>query len=165
MKLSTPNDLFFDQLKDIYSVESQVILTLTDLADHATEEALKSLLLEHEGASERQKKTVSAILKRHGVDPGGDICKAMKGLIDGGNEHLAKAEDPLVRDLLLIAHWNRIEHYEIAAYGFTTSLARSLGLTRDAEELAEILEEETTTARQLAEIASGIFGVPAGDMQ
>lgn len=160
MKIASPTDLFFDQLRDLYSVESQVILTLPDLAEHASNPTLRNLFLEHEGASLRHKEIVTAIFERHGVDPGGDICKAVKGLIDGGNEHLAKAEDPMVRDLLLIAHCGRIEHYEIAAYRFTTSLAESIGFSRDAAELGEILQEEEQTARRLATAGAELFGVP-----
>ena len=161
MKIAAPTDLFFDQLRDLYSVESQVILTLPDLADQASNATLRDLLLQHESASLRHKKTVAAIFKRHGADPGGDTCKAMKGLIDGGNAHLAKTEDPLVRDLLLVAHCGRIEYYEIAAYRFTTSLAECLGLSRDAAELAAILEQEEQTAVSLAGIGAEIFGTPA----
>ncbi len=164
MKITNPNDLFFDQLKDLYSVESQVVLTLPDLAEKASDRSLKALLLDHEGETLRHKEVVTAVFERHGVDPGGDICKAMKGLIDGGNEHLAKTEDPSVRDLLIIAHCNRMEHYEIAAYGFTVALAECLGLTRDASDLTEVLEEERRTARQLGAIAAEIFGAPAGNL-
>ena len=160
MKIASPHDLFFDQLRDLYSVESQVILTLPDLAEHATNRMLRDLLLQHEGASLRHKEIVTGIFDRHGVDPDGDICKAMKGMIDGGNEHLAKAEGHLVRDLLLIAHCGRIEHYEIAAYRFITSLAGCVGFSRDAGELGEILAEEEQTARRLAAVGSELFGAP-----
>jgi len=165
MKLNSPTELFFDQLKDLYSVESQVILTLPDLADNASDPALRSLLLDHEGESERHKTIVKRIFETHGRNPGGDICKAIKGLIEGGNEHLAKAEDPLVRDLLLIAHCNRIKHYEIAAYGFTVALAQCVGLINDARALGDILSDEREFARHLESIAEELFGAPVGGLQ
>jgi ferritin-like metal-binding protein YciE len=165
MNIAYPQDLFFDQLKDLYSVESQVILTLPELAEQAHNKTLRRLLAEGEGASVRQKQRLTTIFKHYAVDPGGDICKAMKGLIDGGNEHLAQTEDTVVRDLLLVAHTNRILHYEIAAYSFTATLAECAGFTREAGELQESLEEERAMARQLASAAAEIFGTPAGVLQ
>lgn len=165
MNLTYPQDLFFDQLRDLYSVESQVILTLPELAEQAQNETLRRLLAGGEGASLRQKERLAAMFDRHAVDPGGDICKAMKGLIDGGNEHLAQTADPLVRDLLLVAHTNRILHYEIAAYSFAATLAECAGFAREARQLEESLEEERSMARQLAGTAAEIFGTPAGLLQ
>ena len=157
MKIRNPNDLFFDQLRDICSVESQLILAFPDLAGKAESDGLRRWLLEHEEKTPRQKQLVLAIFRRHGEDPGGDICKAMKGLIDGGNEHLAKTGDSVVRDLLLVAHCNRIKHYEIAAYEFATNLAASIGLSKEQGELGAILDEEREATRALAEIGAGLF--------
>ena len=158
MRIRNPNDLFFDQLRDIRSVECQVILTLPELAEKAEAPSLRAWLQDHEEMTSRHKQAVLSIFERHGEDPGGDICKAMKGLIDGGNAHLAKTEDAVVRDLLLVAHCNRIKHYVIAAYEFTTALAGRIGFPRDQQELAAILEEETSATQALAAIASGLFG-------
>lgn len=165
MSIAYPQDLLFDQLRDLYSVESQVILTLPELAEQAQNETLRRLLAEAEGTSVRQKERLCEIFARHAVDPGGDICKAMKGLIDGGNQHLAQTEDTVIRDLLLVAHSNRILHYEIAAYSFTATLAECAGFSREAAALQESLEEERDAARQLAGAAAEIFGSPAGLLQ
>ena len=127
MNFSDPTDLFFVQLRDLCSAKSQVILTLPELAAHASSPGLRNLLLDHERDSIRHKKTIATIFKRHGVDPEGKICEAIGGLIKSGNGYLAKTGNPQVRDLLLVAHCNRLEHYEIAAYGFTVSLAQHLG--------------------------------------
>ena len=158
MNICNPTDLFFDQLRDICSVESQVILTLPDLAERADSTSLHRWLVSHEEKAVHQKESVISIFERHGKNPCGDICKAMKGLIDGGNEHLAKTCDTVVRDLLLVAHCNRIKYYEIAAYGFATDLAGSIGLSWDQQELAAILEEERKSIRALTGIAAGLFG-------
>jgi len=95
LTFSTPSDLFFDQLRDLHSVESQVILTLPDLAEQAGDPSFRKLIAAHEEDSMRHKDVIVSIFERHG--------KASKGLIDGGNEHLAKTEDAVVRDLLLVA--------------------------------------------------------------
>lgn len=160
MNIRTPSDLFFDQLKDLHSVESQVIDTLPDLADHANHEGLKSLLIDHEGESVRQKQAISGIFGHHGVDPGDSVCLGMRGLIEGGNQQLSMTEDSHVRDLLLIAHCTRINHYEIAAYGITRLLAEHVGFERDTGVLQQSLEEEMTFSRQLAAIASELLDAP-----
>jgi ferritin-like metal-binding protein YciE len=165
MSIAYPQDLFFDQLRDLYSVESQVILTLPELAEQAQNETLRRILTEAEGASVLQKQRLCEIFRRHAAEPGGDICKAMKGLIDGGNEHLAQTGDTVVRDLLLVAHTNRILHYEIAAYSFTATLAECAGFHREAAALNESLEEERKAAGRLASAAAEIFGTPAGVLQ
>ena len=165
MNFGDPTDLFFDQLRDLYSAKAQVILTLPELAEYASSSDLRSLLLSHEHESLLHKKTIAAVFERHGADPDGEICEAIRGLIKGGNAHLAKIDNPQVRDLLLVAHCNRMEHYEIAAYGFTVSLAQHLGFSKDAYDLAEMLGEEQEMTRHLAKVAASIFGerIPAPD--
>jgi ferritin-like metal-binding protein YciE len=158
MKLKHPTDLFFDQLRDLYSVESQVILTLPHLAAAASHPDLRRLLAGHEKQSEQQKNLLLSLFERCDQEPNGDICKAMKGLIEGGNEHLARTEDSKVRDLLVIAHCNRIKYYEIAGYGFAMGLAECIGLYREAEVLAAILDEEKGITHRLAACASNMFG-------
>ena len=160
MKLADPTDLFFEQLRELYSAESQVILTLPELAEGASLPSLRNLLLKHEGESLRHKRVIGGIFDRHRADPEGEICKAVKGLIKGCNHHLAKTEDPRVRDLLVAAHCNRIEHYEIAGYGFTLSLAQCVGLQKDSDDLLGVLQEEQEMSRRLAEVTKAILGSP-----
>lgn len=165
MTITSSKDVFFDQLKDVNSVEDQVTATMPDLAEWATETTLKNLLSRHHAASERHRQEVKAIFDAHDVDPGDDVCKAMEGLIEGGNQHIAMAGDPIVRDLLLIAHSSRIAHYAIAAYGFTFAIAESAGLEPEAQGLATIHGEQTAFYKHLAEIAFEVFGVPVGGLR
>jgi ferritin-like metal-binding protein YciE len=160
MNLEHPDDLLHDQLRDLYSAESQVILTLPELARQARHPALRRLLVDHEKQSLEQKERLQRVAGRHDIDPSGDLCKAMQGLIEGGNEHLGKVEDPLVKDLLLIAHCNRIKHYEIAGYGFILSLAECLGRREDAEDFALTLDQEKDFVAGLAKQGNALFGLP-----
>jgi Mn-containing catalase len=162
MPISGATSVFFDQLKDIRSVEDQVTETMPDLVGWATDASLGSLLGRHQLESERHQVEVAAIFEGHGVDPGNDPCKAMEGLIEGGNQHIRQAADSVSRDLLIIAHTTRIAHYEVAAYGFASAIARRASLTTEAEVLTEILNEEQDFLLALAQIARERFGVPVG---
>jgi ferritin-like metal-binding protein YciE len=162
MSIRTSNDIFFDQLKDIHSVEEQVTETLPDLIGWATAAPLKSLLERHLLESQRHREEVREIFDRHDVKPGDDPCKAMEGLIEGGNQHIELAADATSRDLLLIAHTTRIAHYEVAAYGFASAIAATAGLAAEADALSEILGEEQEFLAALADIATDRFGVPVG---
>lgn len=162
MTITRSQEVFFDQMKDLNSVEDQITDTLPYLAGWATDSALKKLLGDHLLESRRHRHDVKAIFARHGTDPGTDVCKAIQGLIEGGNRHIERAADPVIRDLLLIAHNNRIVHYEIAAYGFTAAIAATAGFRTESVTLAAILEEERAFAAKLAKIGADEFGVPVG---
>ncbi len=158
MTLDHPTDLFFDQLRVLYSAKAQVILTLPELAARATFPDLRRLLSDHEKPSHRQKAMLLSIFERHGAPPGGEICSEVKTLIECGGERLARAGDDKVRDLLLVSHCNLIKHYEIAGFGFATSLAECLEMHREAEVLASILAQEKDLTHRLARTAADLFG-------
>lgn len=101
MTLSTSKDIFFDQFKDLNSVEDQVVETLPDLVAQASTEPLRAVSPPTKARPYDIAQEVKAIFEAHGIDPGDDICKAMQGLIEGGNRHLEMASNPTVKDLLL----------------------------------------------------------------
>ena len=157
MNPKSPADLYFGQLRDLYSVESQVILTLPELAAATSPSPLREFLQDQEPLAMRRKRRLQGIFKRHHAPSDGDICEGMKGLIHGGNRHIAMAKNPVVRDLLLIAHCSRIKHYEIAAYQFAATLAGYLDYPKDLETLAEMLGEAKEAEGRLEAFASGMF--------
>lgn len=157
MTLDNPYDLLFDQLRDIHDFECQLSPSFTELAVRATWPDLGVLLQDHGRECDRQRDRVRGIFSRHGVPIGDDRCKAIEGLIEGGNKHLDEATDPQVVDLLLVAHCNRIKHYEIAAYSFTASLADCLGYKEDAAVLEQSLGEEHEVKQALAQCAANVF--------
>ena len=157
MKTKNPNDLFFDQLLDLYSVETQLAAAMPQLVTMTTCPELKELLMRHTDQTDQQRARLIGLFDHHGLSPGNDKCKAMEGLIQGGEAHLKGVEDLPTRDLMMIAHCLRIEHYEIAAYGITHRLAEMLGLSTEAAILKTILEEETHAARSLRVLEGPVF--------
>ncbi len=157
MKTESPQDLFFDQVQDLYSVETQLVAALPHLLPLTSLPELRDLLVRHAGQTERQRQMVIKIFQDNGVEIGNDSCKAMKGLIDGGYAHLEEVTEPKTRDLMMIAHCLRIEYYEIAAYSITARLAASLNMTGEAGILHEILSEEEKAAEHLLALEPLIF--------
>jgi len=157
MKTETPRDLFFDQLRDLYSVETQLAASLPRLVTLTASPELRELLMRHTDQTDQQRAKLIGIFDLHGLAPGNDKCKAMEGLIEGGDAHLKEVSEPTTRDLMMVAHCLRIEHYEIAAYGITQRLAEGLGLSTEARILKEILAEEEREALSLRVLECPIF--------
>lgn len=157
MKLKEPLDLLADQLRDLYSAECQTILTSPELANRATYPRLKRILADEEKAGLERKQILRRIAERHNFNLEGDLCRAMQGLIEGGNQHLDMADDNMVADLLIVAHFNRIKHYSIAGYGFALALAECFDDNEGSAELLGVVERDRSVIHALARIAADIF--------
>lgn len=157
MKIGSPHELLIDQIRDLYSVETQVSRTMPELAARATEPALQDFLDAQGAASLRHIGRLQRAAAALGSTAEGDVCKAMEGLIEGGDKHIDMAVGPLVTDLILTAHTNRIIHYKIAGYDVSAALAKELGVPGTDSLLVETLEEETAAAKGLAEAAAKAF--------
>ena len=157
MKLNSCIDLFFDQIRDLLSVERQLQDSLPDLLRRAQAPDLRRVISDHIPENRRQRERLEAIFTEHGVRIGNDVSKAMAGLIEGGDEHLAAADDPRVADLLIIAHCSRIKHYEMAGYGFAACLGDCVGFAKEAGILNEILGEERAMHLALLQAAASLF--------
>ncbi len=155
----TPRDLFLDQLRDIYSMEGQICESMPRLAAMCTDRALREMIESHAEQNRDQLTEIVAIFERWGQSPGDDSCKAIAGLIQGGTTHLEAVEDPNTRDLMMIAHCLRIEHYEMAAYVITGRLAGRLGMMRESEILSGLLAEETEMACALLGLEPDLFQI------
>lgn len=157
--VATTLDFFFDQLRDIYSMEVQLCESLPHLVALTTHEPLRALLEGHAHQNCNQIAEIAAIFERHGKSPGNDKCMAMEGLISGGTIHLEGVENPYLRDLMMIAHCHRIEHYEMAAYEITTLLSGRLGLSREPGILSELLADEKDMAAALMLLEPELFEI------
>jgi len=153
MSIQSPLDLLVDQIRDLYSAESQVVLTLPELAAASPEEELRNLLLRLEQHAMKHKERLREACERLKTHPDGDICKAMQGLIEGGNQHIDQAKERQTKALILIAHVNRILHYQIGGYSFATALAGQLGLEEIENSLNTTLREENAGVCALADAA------------
>lgn len=157
MKLKTLSDLLEDQLKDIYNAETQLVKALPKMAKAATSPQLKQAFELHLEETLAQVERLDQVFKRLDIKPGRKKCKAMEGLIAEGSETISEDAEPMVHDAALIAAAQRVEHYEIAAYGCVRTFAELLGDHETAELLQESLDEESQADSKLTEIAmSGI---------
>jgi len=142
-----------EQLRDLYSAENQLVKTLPKMAKAATSETLREAFESHldetRGHVERLQK-IATILE---FKPGGKRCKAMEGLIEEGSEVLDEKGDGSVLDVALIGAAQRVEHYEIAAYGTARAIAERLGQTKVMQLLQETLDEEGEADRKLTQIS------------
>lgn len=156
MAVTTANDLFLDHLKDTYSAEKQAIRAYPRLAKAVSspelKEALQTHLEETKGQVERLDRIFEILEKRSG----GKTCEGMKGLIEEAQEHAEEIEDETVLDSALIAAAQKMEHYEIAAYGTMAAFATAIGEQEIAKLLSETLEEEKATDQKLTAIAETV---------
>jgi ferritin-like metal-binding protein YciE len=157
MKLMTLQDLLIEQLKDLYSAENQLVKALPKMAEAASSAELKEAFESHLVETETHVSRLEQIFQRLNAKPGRKKCKAMAGLVEEGKETIDENAEPMVHDAALIAAAQRVEHYEIAAYGTARTFATILGDDETAELLQTTLDEEGECDKKLTEIAmSGI---------
>lgn len=147
--------LYIDQLRDLFSAETQLIAALPDMAANATDEGLRDAFNHHLDETRTQRARLQEICGFHSAAPEGEDCDAMRGLIKEATKHVANTEMGSVRDAVLIASGNRVEHYEIAAYGVARAFAECLGYDEDVRLLTKSIEEEGAADQTLTKIASG----------
>jgi ferritin-like metal-binding protein YciE len=151
--MSTLQDLYIDQLHDLYDAEQQITDALPKMARHATSSSLRAGFEEHLKETKEQIQRLDQIFKGLGIDSGSEKCEAMRGIIKEGEELMGKDAAQEVLEAGLIASAQRVEHYEIAAYGTVRTLARQLGRDDDAELLSKTLSEEKETDSKLTTMA------------
>jgi ferritin-like metal-binding protein YciE len=153
MAMETLQDLYVHELKDIYNAEKQILQALPKMAKKANHNDLKQAFEEHQRVTEEQVRRLDTIFSDLGQNPSGKKCKGMEGLIEEGEEILEEDADPDVRDAALIAAAQRVEHYEIAAYGTARTYARQLGFDNHVDLLQRTLDEEGETDKRLTKLA------------
>jgi ferritin-like metal-binding protein YciE len=165
MKMRSLQDLFVEELRDLYSAENQILKALPKMAKAATSDELRSAFEEHLEQTRVHVERLDQIFERLGARAKGKKCKAMEGLIEEGKEVMKEAEDPMVLDAALIGAAQRVEHYEIAGYGCARTYARLLGEEEAADLLQETLNEEGETDEKLTEIAESTINVEAAQAE
>lgn len=155
MKMRRLDDLYLDQLKDLYSAEKQLVQALPKMAKAATTEELKMGFEQHLEQTKTHVNRLEQIFTSLGSSPGRKKCEAMEGLVKEGQEAIELEGDPIIRDAALIAAAQRVEHYEIASYGTVRTLANHLGHKEQMELLQTTLDEEGATDKQLTTLAEG----------
>jgi len=156
MKLDSLRELYIEELKDLYSAENQITKALPKLAKTATNPRLRQGFEEHLEQTKGHVQRLEQIFEALGEKPTGKICEGMKGLLKEGDEMATEEGDSDVIDAGLISAAQRVEHYEIAAYGSVATYAELLGEDEAVELLTQTLEEEKETDKKLTQVAKKI---------
>jgi ferritin-like metal-binding protein YciE len=149
-------ELYIDELKDLYSAENQLLKALPKMAKAATSEELSSAFTEHLEQTKGQVQRLEQIFEMLEENPKGKKCVGMEGLVKEGAEMMGEDFEDEVMDAGLIGAAQRVEHYEIAAYGTARAFAELLGESEHASLLAETLEEEKETDQKLTQLSEQI---------
>lgn len=152
-KITTLEQLFVEQLKDLFDAENQLIEALPKMAEAAHAAPLKKGFQVHLKETKEHARRLERILKSLGEEPTGKTCKAMQGLVKEGSETISEDASPAVKDAALIAAAQRVEHYEIAGYGCVRTYATLLGRKSEARILETTLKEEAATDKKLTAAA------------
>jgi ferritin-like metal-binding protein YciE len=155
MRLETLQDLFEEELHDLHSAETQLVEALPKMAQAASHDELREAFEHHLQETRDHVNRLEDIYGELGISPSTEKCEAMEGLIAEGEELIKAEGDPTVKDAALIGAAQRVEHYEIAAYGTARELAKELGHEHAEELLDQTLDEESNADKLLNKIATG----------
>ena len=153
MELEHLMNLYVDELKDVYSAEQQILSALPKMASKAKNAELRTAFENHRVMTQEQVKRLDRIFGDLKQSPTGKKCKGMEGLLEEGKEMMEEDADPDVMDAAMISSAQRVEHYEIAAYGTLRTYANQLGLKDHAQLLQTTLDEEGNTDKLLTGLA------------
>ena len=156
MKLETLRELYIDELKDLYSAETQITKALPKLVETATNSALRQAFEHHLEETMSHVTRLEQIFEGLNESPKGKTCEGMKGLLKEGDERAGEDGDADVLDAGLISAAQRVEHYEIAAYGSARTYAELLGEREAVRLLTDTLEEEKAADTKLTLVARKI---------
>lgn len=163
MTMDTLQELYLEQLQDVYDAEKQLVKALPKMAKTATHEELKAAFEQHLEQTEEHVARLERIFEELGEKPKGKKCKAMQGLVEEGKEMMEEDASSDVMDAGLICAAQKVEHYEIATYGCLRTYAELLGFDEQADLLQETLDEEKDTDENLTELAVGCINLDAED--
>ncbi len=154
--VKTMEDLFLEEIRDLFDAEKQITKALPKMAKAATSEELNTAFTEHLEQTRGHIERLEQIFSGLGAKSGGVKCKGMEGLLKEGDEMVSLTDAGMVRDAGLIAAAQRVEHYEMAGYGSARTFAQLLGRMEAADLLEETLEEERETDENLTTIAESM---------
>ena len=161
MELETLEDLYVEELKDLYSAENQILKALPKMIKAATHTKLKRAFTAHERQTRQHAKRLERVCKELGKSPKGKKCEGMEGLLKEGASLIKERPDKDVLDAGLIAAAQHVEHYEMAGYGCVRTYARLLGYESQAQLLQQTLDEEGDTDKLLTVLAESSINIDA----
>jgi ferritin-like metal-binding protein YciE len=163
MKIQSLQDLFVDELRDLYNAENQLVKALPKMAKSANSTDLQEAIEEHLEQTKGHVERLEQIFEKLELSPKGKKCLGMQGLIEEGKEVLSEDMEDNVLDAAIIAAAQRVEHYEMAGYGTARTFAKMLGQKEAARLLQETLDEESEANEKLTQLAESHINAEAAN--
>ena len=157
MTINSLQDVYHDQLQDLHSACSQAIEATTALGRAASDKELSEALIAGSNGIAAGLDQIKSICAKHDIDPDGEHCKGMEGLVKEAHAHGIDAEfgDDDARDAMIITQYQRMVHYALAGYGCLVAFANRLDLDEDGAQLQQLLDDTYDGDRRMTEIATG----------
>lgn len=152
MKLESLHDLYLKELRDLYHMEKQIVKALPKVIDKTTSSDLRTALSNHLEETKGHVTRLEQVFKLHNEEPKAETCDGMKGILSEGEDLLSHDENREVLDAGIVASCQKVEHYEMAAYGSVRTWAEQMGHTQAARILQETLNEEKQADQKLTQI-------------
>ena len=162
MPVKSVQDLFVQELRDIYHAERQITKALPRMAKAASSPELKQAFEDHLEQTRGQIERLDQVFEQLDLPKRAKKCEAMEGLIEEARSTMEEIEDDGVLDVGMIINAQKVEHYEIAGYGSLVALAKQLGQDEVARLLEQTLEEEKETDQKLNQVALSVANPKAG---
>ena len=153
MPVKSLQDLFIEQLRDIYYAERQITKALPKMAKAASNPQLKQAFVLHLEQTRGQIERLDQVFETLDLPKRGKKCEAMEGLLEEARSTMDEIDDAMVLDVGMIINAQKVEHYEIAGYGSLVALANQLGHGEVATLLEATLTEEKETDQKLSQVA------------
>jgi ferritin-like metal-binding protein YciE len=163
MQKDSLQELYIDELKDLYSAETQMVKALPKMAKAAANDQLRQAFEEHLRQTSEHVSRLEQIFEQIGEKPNGKKCLGMEGLVKEGSEVMKEDYSDQVKDAGIIGAAQRVEHYEIAAYGTVRTFAELLGESEHVSLLEETLNEEKQADEKLTQLAEEVNTAAAGE--
>ncbi|GAB2524832.1 YciE/YciF ferroxidase family protein [Spirosoma aerophilum] len=152
--MKTMDEFMEHTIQDLYSAEKQALEVMPQLAQRVQNDQLRQAFQVHQRETEGQVARLEQIAQQLGIEPDGETCMAMQGLIEEAQDLLSQLEDGPLADAAIIGAAQKMEHYEIASYGTARTLAQQAGQDQVADLLETTLQEEKSTDDKLTGIAT-----------
>src|SRR5438477_720499 len=165
MKEKKLDDLLHEEIQNLYDAEKQIVRALPKMAKAAASDELREAFENHLEETKEQVIRLEKVFQGLGQTARGKKCHGMQGLLEEGEDIISEFSESPARDAALIAAAQKVEHYEMAAYGSARTFAKILGQEKAAELLEETLEEEKAADEKLTEIAESVINVEAAEGQ
>lgn len=156
MSVDSMERMFVNELKDLYSAEAQIMKALPKMAKAATSSELRAAFEHHLRETEGHVQRLEQIFEMINESPKGKTCDGMKGILEEGEKSMKETQEGPLRDEAMIGGAQRVEHYEMAAYGTVRSYAEQLGRQQIAQILEKTLSEEKAADKKLTEISDKV---------